>query len=104
MRLRTGRLSVLIGDNLDEAAQSAWLKTAMDLTSRVFVPPRKLVPAFLDAVDPQVVVLFVGSGERAKPSAAQLQALEGTTVLRTDERGTVELVVEGEGVRVRRER
>jgi hypothetical protein len=41
-------------------------------------------------------VLFVGSGAREKPSAELLQVLESTTLLRTDERGSVQVMVDGE--------
>jgi competence protein ComEC len=101
LRLTAGHLTVLFADNLDEAMQASLMKAEMDPSSTVLVTPRKLTPAFLDAVNPQIVVFFAGSGVRDQPSADLLAALSGVTLLRTDERGTVELVVEAEGVRMR---
>ncbi len=100
-RLQAGHLTILFADRADEAAQASLVKSESDPTSTVLVTPRKLQPEFLAAVNPQLVVLFAGSGARDKPSADLLAALSGVTLLQTDERGTVELVVEEEGVRMR---
>ncbi len=100
-RLRAGHLTVLFADGADEETQAALLKTDVDPASTILVTPRKLAPAFLDAVNPQLVVFFAGPTARDQPSADLLAALSGVTLLQTDERGTVELVVEAEGVRMR---
>ncbi len=104
VRLQVGNTSLLFADSVDEETQAALLKTDIDITSTALVTPRKLTPVFLDAVNPQLVVLFTGSGARDQPSAGLLAALSGVTLLRTDEQGTVELVVEAEGVRMGTER
>ncbi len=55
-------------------------------------------------MNPQPVVFFAGSTSRDQPSADLLAALSGVALVRMDERGTVELLVEAEGVRMRTER
>ncbi len=100
-RLTAGRLTFLFADRADEATQASLVKSEIDPTSTVLVTPRKLAPEFLDAVNPQLVVLFAGTSTRNQPSADLLAALSAVTFLQTDERGTVELVVEEEGVRMR---
>ncbi len=55
-------------------------------------------------MSPHLVVFFAGPTARDRLSADLLAALSGVTLLRTDERGTVEVVVEAEGVRMRLER
>ncbi len=76
------------------------MKSESDPTSTGLVTPRKLTPELLDAVNPQMVVFFAGPTARDQPSPDLLAALSDVTLLRTDERGTVELVVEAEGVRM----
>ncbi|MFO7697164.1 MAG: DNA internalization-related competence protein ComEC/Rec2 [Anaerolineae bacterium] len=54
--------------------------------------------AFLEAVTPQVALISVGADNRyGHPADAVVQRLEGanTLVLRTDERGTIELATDG---------
>ena len=63
-------------------------------SSAVLVAPRKVSPEFVDAVSPQFAILFAGSSAREKPSADLLSALASATILRTDERGDIEIVVD----------
>ncbi len=46
-------------------------------------------------------ILFVGTGARDKPSADVLAALASATILRTDERGSIEMIVDGQTLAVR---
>jgi len=60
---------------------------------------------FLRAVNPQLVVISVGADNRfGHPSPEVLNRLAGRTVLRTDERGTIEVVTDGARLWVRMER
>ena len=62
-------------------------------------------PAFLAAVQPRVAVISVGAENRfGHPAPELLERLRGIEVLRTDERGRVELVSDGKGWVVRSER
>ena len=51
---------------------------------------------FLDAVDPEVVVISVGAdNDFGHPGAEVLERLDGLPVYRTDEDGVVEFVTDG---------
>ncbi len=99
-RLRAGALTVLFAESAETKDQDA-LQSGDALASMVLVAPRKIAAGFVDAVNPTIAVLFIGADARDKPSAESLSALAGVTVLRTDERGTVELMVEGDQLQVR---
>jgi competence protein ComEC len=52
--------------------------------------------AFLDAVDPELVVISVGVDNRfGHPCDEVLERLEGLPVYRTDEQGTIEVISNG---------
>jgi beta-lactamase superfamily II metal-dependent hydrolase len=54
-------------------------------------------PEWLQAWDPQVVLLSVASGDRrARPAPEVVETLQGYTLLRTDQNGWVELTTDGE--------
>jgi competence protein ComEC len=68
---------------------------AADLTS----------PEWLQAWEPQVVLLSVGAGDRhARPAPKVLQAVQGYNLLRTDQNGWVHLSTDGEQMWVEVER
>ena len=62
---------------------------------------RKITNDFVDAVNPQFAILFGGRTARDKPSADLLSAFARTTILQTSERGTIEMIVEGNSLMVR---
>lgn len=100
-RLRAGGIAILFADSAETKEQDALVKAGESLASAVLIAPRKIAPAFFDAVNPTTAILFVDASARDKPSAEMLSALASALVLRTDERGVIELVVEGERVEVR---
>jgi beta-lactamase superfamily II metal-dependent hydrolase len=54
-------------------------------------------PDWLQAWEPQVVLFSVAPGDRrARPAPEVLQAVQGYTLLRTDQNGWVELTTDGE--------
>ena len=54
-------------------------------------------PEWLQAWEPQLVLLSVGAGDRrARPATEVLQAVEGYTLMRTDQNGWVHLSTDGE--------
>ncbi|HEX7587217.1 MAG TPA: hypothetical protein VF478_02785, partial [Anaerolineae bacterium] len=100
-QLRAGNIAFLFADSADPDDQSAWLSFANDHPSAVLVAPDKISPEFVDAVSPQFAILFAGSSAREKPSPDLLSALASATILRTDERGDIEIVVDGQTLAVR---
>lgn len=95
VRLQTGEVVFLF-------AESASMdnRPNVDLASTVLIAPRKLSKEFVDAVNPQFVILFVDDGAQSKPSAELLETLAHTTLLRTDERGKIEMVVAGQALSI----
>ena len=102
--LRAGGVTFLFADSASADDQAALLASGIDASSAVLVAPRKFAPEFVGAVSPQFAILFVGSGTREKPSANTLAALAPATVLRTDERGDIEMIVDGQTLAVRTEK
>ncbi|MEW5719380.1 MAG: ComEC/Rec2 family competence protein [Chloroflexota bacterium] len=94
-RLRAGNLAVLFAESASADDQAALLKSGDDLTSGVLIAPRKITNDFVDAVNPQFAILFGGRTTRDKPSADLLAALARATILQTSERGTIEMIVDG---------
>ena len=101
VRLRAGTAAFLFADSADADDQQALLVSGIDASSAVLVAPRKFAPEFVGAVSPQFAILFAGSGTREKPSADTLAALAPATILRTDERGDIEMIVDGQTLAVR---
>lgn len=62
-------------------------------------------PEWIARLQPQVVLLSVGAGDKdGLPSPETLQAVEGYTLLRTDQNGWIELTTDGEQMWVEAER
>ncbi len=99
--LRAGSVAFLFADSASADDQSALRASGIDLASAVLVAPRKITPEFVDAVSPQFAIFFAGSGARAAPSADWLSAFASATILRTDERGDIEMIADGQTLAVR---
>jgi competence protein ComEC len=102
LRLEYGNASFLFAVGLDA-------KTATQIATSEAVAPATVLLApqhggvnsistiFLDAVNPQAVVVAVGAGNPAgDPQAETLALFEGRTVLRTDQHGAIEFATDGE--------
>jgi competence protein ComEC len=62
-------------------------------------------PVWLQAWEPQIVLLSVAAGDRrARPAPEVLQAVQGYTLLRTDQNGWVHLSTDGDQMWVEVER
>ena len=100
-RLRVGGIAFLFADSASAEDQSALLASDTDIASAVLITPRKISAEFFDAVSPQFAIVFAGSRARGKPSGELLTALSRATVLQTDERGTVEMIVDAQTLTVK---
>ncbi|MGE5265098.1 MAG: ComEC/Rec2 family competence protein [Acidobacteriota bacterium] len=104
VRLAVGEVSFLIAGSAEPEEQAAVVASGANVAATVMVAPRKLEPSFLEAAGPRFAIVFAGQGARDKPAGELLAALSGTTVLRTDERGTIEMVTEGRTLAIETER
>jgi hypothetical protein len=99
--LRAGNLDLLFADSATLDDQENFLASNADVASTVLIAPRRVVSEFSDAASPQMAIWFGGSGTRDKPTADWLSAFASATILRTEERGNIELIVDGSGLVVR---
>jgi len=98
-RLRAGQIAFLFAESARVDDQAALASD--DVGGAVLIAPRQLAPEFLEAVNPQFAILFADRAARDQPSADLLAALAATTILRTDARGVIEMVVDGRELLVR---
>ncbi len=110
LRVTMGRASALLTGDIEEEGERVLLSSQRTLRSLLLKVPHhgaatSLSPAFLGEVEPQLVVISVGADNRfGHPAPQTLARLSGLTTLRTDERGTIEVVTDGERYMVRSER
>jgi competence protein ComEC len=100
-RLRAGNVAFLFAESASVDEQTTLLKSGDDLTSIVLIAPRRITNDFVDAVNPQFAILFGGHTARDKLSSDLLAALARATILQTSERGTIEMIVDGQMLVVR---
>jgi competence protein ComEC len=102
-RLTFGQVSLLLTGDIEAEVERALVGAHRDapLPSTVLKVPHhgscsSTTQAFLDAVDPEVVVISVGADNRfGHPCDEVLERLEGLPVYRTDEHGAVEVISDG---------
>lgn len=94
LKLNTGAQTFLIAPALTPSDLRKLAPSNADLNADVAVLPPRFDRALLDRIKPQIVILFVGRAAREQPDPASLKLLDGITVLRTDERGTIDLIVD----------
>lgn len=114
VRLVMEQVSFLLPGDIEEAAEEVLVASGQELTSTVLKAPHhgsstSSSAAFLKAVNPELLVISVGADNRFDhPSPQVLKRLEesvgGERILRTDERGTIEVVTDGEGVWINSQR
>ncbi len=110
LRLDYGQASLLLTGDAEQAAEDSMLASDLPLVAGVLKvghhgSAASTSPAFLAAVQPRLAVISVGAENRfGHPAPELLQRLHGIEVLRTDERGRIELVSDGKGWTVHTER
>ncbi|MBI3243103.1 MAG: ComEC/Rec2 family competence protein [Chloroflexi bacterium] len=110
LKLDYGNASFLFAVALDAKTATQIATSEAVAPATVLLAPRhggvnSISTLFLDAVNPQAVVIAVGAGNSAgDPQAETLALFEGRTVLRTDQRGTIEFVTDGKQLWVEVER
>ena len=104
LRLDIGRISFLLPGDIEAPVEQSLVRSNAPLAATVLKSPHhgaktsSGVP-FLEAVNPQIVVISVGADNRfghPSPEVLARYAERGMTVLRTDERGTIEFSTNGE--------
>ncbi len=111
MKLTWGNVSFLLTGDIEAQVEDALVRSGVDLKSTVLKVAHhgsatSSSAAFLDAVDAKVAVVSVGAGNPyGHPVRDVIERLDDDAmVLRTDERGTIELTTDGQRVWVETER
>jgi len=104
LRLQFGQVSFLLPGDIESPVERALVQNGTPLEATVLKSPHhgsktSSEAKFLEAVKPHLVVISVGADNRfghPSPEVLERYAEHGLTVLRTDQRGTIELVSDGE--------
>ncbi len=101
LKVTMGRASLLLTGDIEEVGERALLASGQPLRSLVLKAPHhgsatSLNPRFLREVSPQLVIISVGENRFGHPAPETLAKLSSLTTLRTDEEGTIEVVINGE--------
>jgi beta-lactamase superfamily II metal-dependent hydrolase len=99
-RVRAHGSTFLLADNATTNDQAALVREIAE-PSTVLVAPKKIAPEFFGAVSPQFALVFAGRTARDKPAPDLLAALAPATILRTDERGVIEFIVDAQAIAVK---
>jgi competence protein ComEC len=110
-RLDYGQVSVLLTGDIEAPVEHQLVVQGAPVASTVLKAAHhgsctSTTQEFLEAVDPEVVVISVGTdNDFGHPCAEVLERLEGwaVPVYRTDEQGTIEVVTDGVQVWVKAE-
>jgi competence protein ComEC len=104
MHLQMGRISFLFTGDIEEPVERNLVFQHAPLAATVLKSPHhgsktSSSEAFLNAVNPQIVVISVGQDNQfghPSPEVMERYAEHGVAVFRTDEQGTVEFSTDGE--------
>ncbi len=108
LRLSHGEVDMLFSGDVEAAGERSLLVTAAQLESEILKVPHhgsrsSSTQPFLDAVSPEVAVASLGYRNRFRfpaPEVVDRYERQGTTVLRTDQVGTVTVRSDGKRYRV----
>jgi competence protein ComEC len=108
LRVSYGEVTFLLPGDVEAGAQSG-LMSRTDVAATVLKVPhhgsKTSAAEFLSAVQPAVAVVQVGADSQfGHPHVETLEALSGSRVYRTDERGRVRVATDGHSIRVSTER
>jgi competence protein ComEC len=101
LRLQYGQFSALLTGDLMKEAEGVLLKSGQPLNSLVLKVPHhggdtSLTMPFLEAIDPELVVISVGADNRfGHPDEVTLDKLSAVETYRTDRDGNIEVVTDG---------
>jgi len=106
LRLEFGEISFLLTGDIEAAVEQKLVASGVPLEATVLKSPHhgsrtSSTDAFLEAVDPQLVVISVGAENsfgHPSPEVMERYAAYRLPVLRTDERGTIEFITDGQQV------
>jgi competence protein ComEC len=104
LRVAMGDHSVFLAPTLPLRELRALVESRSDLASEVAVLPRQVDQESIESIRPRTVIMFVGRSAREQPQVETLKLLEGITVMRTDERGTIEVLIDKDEVEIQSER
>jgi beta-lactamase superfamily II metal-dependent hydrolase len=93
LRIITAGQPLLLAPSLTANDQKLLAESAFELDAIVAVLPPHLDKGFLDKVNPETVVLFVGGNLQDTSTEALLRRLEHVRVLRTAEEPHIELIL-----------
>lgn len=104
LHVQFGQISFLLPGDIEEAVEWKLVTSGALLAATVLKSPHhgsrsSSCEPFLQAVDPQVVVISVGADNgfgHPSPEVLDRYAAHGYTVLRTDQQGTIEFSTDGE--------
>jgi beta-lactamase superfamily II metal-dependent hydrolase len=104
LHLQFGQISFLLPGGIEAPVEQKLVEREIALRATVLKSPHhgsrtSSSKAFLEAVEPQVVVISVGEDNHfghPSPEVIERYAAYGLPVLRTDERGTIEFITDGE--------
>jgi competence protein ComEC len=100
-RLCASNFVALFADSASLDDQGSLLASNVDVASTVLVAPRRIEPGLVETASPQLTIWFGSGGARGTPSPDWLSALSSTRILRTDERGNIEIITDGQNLLVR---
>jgi competence protein ComEC len=104
LHLQFGEISFLLPGDIEAPVEQKLVASGVPLAATVLKSAHhgsrtSSTEAFLEAVEPQVVVISVGEDNHfghPSPEVIERYAAYGLPVLRTDERGTIEFITDGE--------
>ena len=103
LHLQFGQISFLLPGGIEAPVEQKLVEREIALRATVLKSPHhgsriSSSEAFLEAVEPQVVVISVGEDNHfghPSPEVMELYADYDLPVLRTDQRGTIEFITDG---------
>jgi competence protein ComEC len=110
IRLVAGEIAFLLSADIQKEGESAIMRAGLPLASTVLKVPHhgsatSLSASFFERVNPRLAVISLGrENPFGHPHPQTMNRLRSTTVLRTDENGTIELTTDGYNLQVTTER